>query len=158
MNALRVFLVAIAAVFQLAVGGCASPAAPDAQAPDASVVLRGWVDAYNSRDPARIVAQYAPDATLWGTTSPVLRANPAAIADYFKDAAARPSATVRIGSGTVREVSPGLFVAAGIYTFGDASLGPAGDRPSRFSFVLQRRDGRWLIVHHHSSAIPVARQ
>jgi len=24
-------------------------------------------------------------------------------------------------------------------------------RPSRFSMLLVRRDGRWLILHHHSS-------
>lgn len=158
MNALRAFLFAIAVALQFAVAGCASAVAAHAQAPDASVLLRGWVDAYNSRNPALIVAQYAPEATLWGTTSPVLRATPGAVADYFKDAAARPSASVRIDSGAVRVMSPDLVIVAGVYTFGDASLGPAGDRPSRFSFVLQRRDGGWLIVNHHSSAMPVARQ
>jgi ketosteroid isomerase-like protein len=28
-----------------------------------------WRAAYDSRDPARITAMYAPDAVLWGTTT-----------------------------------------------------------------------------------------
>src|SRR6266536_298283 len=53
-----------------------------------------WRDAYDSRDPARITALYAPDAVLWGTTSQTIRPNPEAIAEYFKDAGARPNARV----------------------------------------------------------------
>jgi hypothetical protein len=30
--------------------------------------------------------------------------------------------------------------------------------PARFSFVYRNRDGRWLIVDHHSSAIPAPPQ
>jgi hypothetical protein len=50
-----------------------------------------------------------------------------------------------------------LAINTGTYTF----IGPARDaagkpisRPARFSFVYRNRDGRWLIVDHHSSAVP----
>src|SRR6266581_1572828 len=51
-----------------------------------------WVAAYDSRDPSRITSLYDPNAVFWGTTSATIRATPAAIADYFKDAAKRPDA------------------------------------------------------------------
>ena len=45
-----------------------------------------WVAAYNSRDPARITSMYDPEAVFWGTSAKRIAANPAAIAEYFKDA------------------------------------------------------------------------
>ena len=45
----------------------AMPARLRAQAHSAP--LQAWVEAFNSRDPKRIVAIYAPDAVLWGTTA-----------------------------------------------------------------------------------------
>ena len=56
-----------------------------------------WRAAYDSRDPARITAMYAPDAVLWGTTAKIIAANPSAIAEYFKDAGKRPNARVEFG-------------------------------------------------------------
>jgi hypothetical protein len=34
-------------------------------------------------DPDKVVLLYAPDAVLWGTLSPTLRADRAALRDYF---------------------------------------------------------------------------
>jgi hypothetical protein len=31
-------------------------------------------------------------------------------------------------------------------------------RPSRFTMVIVKRDGRWMIVHHHSSPRAESRQ
>lgn len=116
--------------------------------------LQAWVDAFNSRDPKRIVALYAPDAALWGTTAKTLARTPDEIWAYFKDAGERPHIRVRVQQQHVRAVG-GLIVASGAYTFADVQ----GDtwrnaRPARFTFVFRRDGDRWLIVEHHSSRVP----
>lgn len=113
-----------------------------------------WVAAYNSRDPSRITAQYDSEAVLWGTTSASIRATPPTIADYFKDAPKRPDARVAVTDQVVR-VAGEMAVNTGSYTFTDVRDGKNVSTPARFTFVFQYRNGRWLIVSHHSSRVPV---
>jgi uncharacterized protein (TIGR02246 family) len=112
-----------------------------------------WVAAYNSRDPARITAMYDPEAVLWGTTSPTIRTNPAAIAEYFKDAGKRPEARVTVTDQNIRVVGD-MAVNSGTYTFSDTREGKAVSNPSRFTLVFRNRNGRWLVADHHSSRVP----
>ncbi len=112
-----------------------------------------WVAAYNSRDPARIAALYDRDAVLWGTAAPVIRKTPEGIADYFKNAGKRPNARVTIVEENVRVIGDAA-VSSGAYTFSDVVDGKANDRPARYSFVYRYRDGKWMIVDHHSSRMP----
>lgn len=114
---------------------------------------QAWGVAYDSRNPARIVAQYAPDATFWGTTSKSVAATPQAVAEYFKDAAARPNARVRFDSHNVRMLGD-TATDSGQYTFLDQRDGAQIANPARFTLVFHRRDGRWVLVHHHSSRVP----
>jgi uncharacterized protein (TIGR02246 family) len=94
---------------------------------------------------------------FWGTTSPALRDNPAAVRDYFNVLrTVPPDYKGVLGEQRIR-VFGDVAVNTGTYTF----VGPARDaagkpisRPARFSFVYRNRDGRWLIVDHHSSAVP----
>ena len=124
-----------------------------------AAATQSWIDAMGSHDPERVVALYAPDAVLWGTTSPTIRDNPAAIRDYFNLLTRVPPDYKGIlGEQRIR-VYGDVAINTGTYTF----IGPARDaagnalrRPARFSFVYHKRDGRWLIVDHHSSAVPQA--
>ena len=112
-----------------------------------------WVAAYNSRDPSRIAAMYDSEAVLWGTTSTTIRTSPAAIWDYFKDAAKRPDARVNVTDQNIRVVGE-MAVNSGTYTFADVREGKAVSSPARFTFVFRNRSGRWLIADHHSSRVP----
>src|SRR5438045_8190809 len=77
----RLFLVLAA----LLLAACASaPGAPGNPA-DVIAAAEAWGTAFNSRDPARINAMYAPDTTFWGTTMKSIATTPAGVADYFKD-------------------------------------------------------------------------
>jgi uncharacterized protein (TIGR02246 family) len=122
---------------------------------DIDAATQAWVNAYNSRDPKQIVALYAPDAVFWGTGSPVLRDTPAAIADYFSGEPSRPNGRVELGAHRVR-VWGDVAASTGSYTFTDVRNGETIRRPARFSFVYHRVNGRWMIVDHHSSAVPAA--
>jgi uncharacterized protein (TIGR02246 family) len=112
-----------------------------------------WAAAFNSRDPARITAAYDPEAVLWGTISKEIRTNPAAIADYFKDAGKRPNGRVSIGEQNIR-VYGDIAVNSGYYTFSDLRDGNNIEVPARFSMVYKNRNGKWMIVDHHSSRVP----
>ena len=112
-----------------------------------------WRTAYDSREPARITAMYAPDAVLWGTTAKTVAANPTTIGEYFKDAGKRPNARVTFGEQHIR-VYGDVGVNTGYYTFSDVRDGQATSTPARFTIVFQNRDGKWLIVGHHSSRVP----
>ena len=112
-----------------------------------------WRAAYDSRDPSRITGMYDSDAVLWGTSSKTVAANPAAIAEYFKDAGKRPNARVTFGEQHLR-VYADVAVNTGHYTFSDVRDGKEISTPARFTIVFRNRDGKWLIVAHHSSRVP----
>jgi hypothetical protein len=96
---------------------------------------------------------YDSDAVLWGTTSKTVAPNPPAIAVYFKDAGKRPNARVTFGEQHLR-VYGDVAVNTGYYTFSDVRDGKEISVPARFTIVSRNRDGKWLIVAHHSSRVP----
>jgi uncharacterized protein (TIGR02246 family) len=149
------------AMLVVAAAGAAAPAmaqtAPTAAtqpAADTALPLQAWVDAFNSRDPKRIVALYAPDAVLWGTTAKTLARTPDEIWSYFRDAGQRPQIRVTVQQVHARSVA-GLILVSGAYTFADVQGDVwTNERRARFSFVFRRDGDRWLIVEHHSSRVP----
>jgi uncharacterized protein (TIGR02246 family) len=118
-----------------------------------TAVTAAWRAAYDSRDPARITAMYAPDAALWGTTAKTVAADPSAIAEYFKNAPKSPNARVTFGEQYVR-VYGDVAVNTGYYTFTNVRDGKPVSTPARFTLVFRNIDGKWIIVAHHSSRIP----
>ena len=69
----------------------ASQRAPLAAGDGVGGAVQAWVEAFNSRDPKRIVTLYAPDAVFWGTTAKTIATTPESIWAYFKDAGQRPT-------------------------------------------------------------------
>jgi len=140
----------------LAMAGCASTADMDTS-DNATAGIRAateaWRAAYDSRDAGRITAMYEKSAVLWGTTSKTIAASPEAIADYFKDAALRPNARVVFTEQNVRVLGDVAF-DSGLYTFKDIRDGREISNPARYSMVFQRKQGNWMLVHHHSSRLP----
>jgi uncharacterized protein (TIGR02246 family) len=133
--------------------GCLSPGIA-ATEDDVAAATQAWAAAYDGRDPAQVLALYAPDAVLWGTVSPILRDTPALIRDYFKSMPERPHARVTIGEHRVR-VFGNIAINTGYYTFTNVRAdGTTETNPSRFSFTYRLRDGKWWIVDHHSSRVP----
>ena len=112
-----------------------------------------WVTAYNSRDPARITALYDPEAVFWGTTAKTVSANPASIAEYFKNAPKNPNARVSLGEQHIR-VYGDVAVNTGYYTFSNIRDGKPVANAARYTFVYQNQGGKWMIIDHHSSRVP----
>ena len=147
---MRQLFVLVAALALAAV----SPVALADPAEDVAAATQAWVDGMNHHDVAAVLALYDPQAVLWGTRSPTLRDNPTAVRDYFKILdTVPPSYKVVVDQQRIR-VYGDVAINTGAYTFSEMRDDKPLVRPARFSFVFRKRDGRWLIVDHHSSAVP----
>lgn len=108
-----------------------------------------WNNSLQTGKPAEVVKNYATDAVLLPTVSNKPRTNHALIEDYFvMFLQKRPSGvindrTIRIGCNVASDV--------GIYTF---TLNGTDKVQARYSYNYEYINGKWLITHHHSSAMP----
>jgi uncharacterized protein (TIGR02246 family) len=115
-----------------------------------------WAQALGMDEPDKVLPLYADDAVLWGTLSPALRADRAALQDYFVTAfKVLPGLKVSFGEQRIR-VYGSTAVNSGYYTFSYTKDGEAKSLPARYSFTYVKQGDRWLIVDHHSSAMPPA--
>lgn len=130
----------------------AAPAFADDRSDVEAATMR-WIDAFNRKSQADIVALYADDAVFFGTASPVLRDQPALVREYFRDLPALGDATILLEEHRVQMFGD-IAVSTGFYTRLSRQEGTTQRNPARFTFVYQKRGGRWVIVTHHSSALP----
>ena len=101
-------------------------------------------------------AALSNDAVLWGTLSPMVRADRAALRDYFVTAfRVLPGLKVTFGDQLIR-VYGNAAINTGYYTFFYSKDGEVKTLPARYSFTYIKNGERWLIVDHHSSAMPAA--
>ena len=113
-----------------------------------------WAQALGEDDPEKVLPLYADDAVLWGTLSPTVRADRASLRDYFVTAfKVLPGLKVKFGDQLIR-VYGDAAVNTGYYTFSYTKDGEDRTFPARYSFTYVRNGDRWLIVDHHSSAMP----
>src|SRR4029077_37861 len=75
-----------------------SPSAAAEPKDEVAAATAAWAQALGEDDPDKVLPLYASDAVLWGTLSPKLRSDPAALRDYFVGAfKALPSLKVTFG-------------------------------------------------------------
>jgi uncharacterized protein (TIGR02246 family) len=151
MNGILVILLAL---LLLSCPTVASAAPSD----DVAAATTAWIDAMNSRDPEKVTSLYDSEAVLWGTVSPVLRDTPATIRDYFKGLPTMPAEFKAVVNEQRIRVYGDIAVNTGADTFTSVREGKPTTTPARFSFVYRNKGGRWLIVDHHSSAMPAPPQ
>jgi uncharacterized protein (TIGR02246 family) len=123
---------------------------------EAEAALKAWADAYAARDGEKSVALYAEDARLWGTEAAKQSVGRDAIRAYFDAGKALKARVVEFGDHACR-MADNAAICSGNYTFERTpNEGEAKKAPARFSMVLAKRNGRWLILDHHSSLLPAA--
>ena len=123
---------------------------------EVAAVGSAWGKALDEDDPDKVLPLYADDAVLWGTLSPTVRADRAALRDYFVAAfKVLPALKVTFGDQLIR-VYDNTAVNTGYYTFSYVQNGETKTLPARYSFTYVKSSDRWLIVDHHSSAMPPA--
>src|SRR5689334_7476337 len=140
-------------VLPLLLSGTVAPALAGEKDEVAAAVAK-WEAAFSDDTPDRIVALYESDAVLWGTLSAKRRDDREGIRDYMTAAfKALPDRKVAFGDQLIR-VYGDTAINTGYYTFSFAREGKRKTLPARYSFVYQKRPEGWMIVDHHSSAMP----
>jgi uncharacterized protein (TIGR02246 family) len=113
-----------------------------------------WGRALGENNPDKVLPLYSDDAVLWGTLSPTVRSDGPTLRDYFVTAfKVLPSLKVAFGDQLIR-VYGDTAVNTGYYTFSYVKDGETKSLPARYSFTYVKNGEHWLIVDHHSSAIP----
>jgi len=112
-----------------------------------------WNAALQTLDPKKVAAMYAPSAVLLPTVSNRVRTTPAEIEDYFVQfLELKPYG--KIDESNVRMLAKDTAINSGVYTFKLNKEGQEVYVQARYSFTYKRIDGKWLIIDHHSSAMP----
>jgi hypothetical protein len=120
----------------------------------AAAAVEKWTKVFAENNPDTIMPLYSKDAVLWGTLSPTVRSDPAALKAYFVGAfQALPKATVKFGDQLIR-VYGDTAVNTGYYTFSYTKDGETKSIPARYSFTYVKDGNDCKIVDHHSSAVP----
>jgi uncharacterized protein (TIGR02246 family) len=123
---------------------------------DVAAAAVKWTQVFTDDNPDPIMALYAKDGVLWGTLSPTRRDTPAALREYFVNAfKALPGHAVTFGDQHIR-VYGNTAINTGYYTFSFMRDGKPATLPARYSFTYVKSGDQWLIVDHHSSAVPPA--
>jgi uncharacterized protein (TIGR02246 family) len=139
-------------VFSLSAVSTVRPAAADTTA-DVEATTQQWIAAFNRKDTKAIVSLYANDAVFFGTSSPTLRDNPDMVRDYFKSLPTLGDAVITLGEHRIQLLGR-TAINTGYYTRTSMQNGKEVKNPARFTFVYAKRDGKWVIINHHSSALP----
>lgn len=118
---------------------------------DVAAATTAWIQAIADAD--KVSSLYSDDAVLWGTVSPKIRSGRTSVREYFAGFAKVPGFKVDFGDQLIR-VYGNAAVNSGYYTFSWVKDGETKTLPSRYSFTYMKDGERWLIVDHHSSALP----
>ncbi len=108
-----------------------------------------WNTALQTGEPRNVTALYESNAILLPTISNQVRHNHEEIEDYFIHFLAKGPKGV-INESNIRTFG-NIAINSGVYTF---SFNDGNTVQARFTFVYRRNQERWLIIEHHSSAMP----
>jgi ketosteroid isomerase-like protein len=126
-----------------------------------------WGQALGEDDPEKVLPFYSDDAVLWGTLSPSVRSDRAALRDYFVTAfKVLPGLKVAFGVQLIR-VYGNAAVNTGYYTFSYVKMtrrracprdvDQRSDRSGEPGYVDQRRAGRRNLVRLTITRLPFPR-
>ncbi|BFM17739.1 hypothetical protein R50073_39220 [Maricurvus nonylphenolicus] len=108
-----------------------------------------WNNALQTGNPKNVVALYETNAILLPTVSNQVRHNHAEIEDYFVHFLAK-GPKGEINESNVRTFGD-IAINSGVYTF---TFSDGASVQARFSYMYRWNGQRWMIIEHHSSAMP----
>ncbi|MDN0198215.1 SgcJ/EcaC family oxidoreductase [Streptomyces sp. S.PNR 29] len=115
-----------------------------------------WNAALQTGDPEKVADLYAADAVLLPTVSNNVRTDRAEIVDYFEHFLQNKPYGTKIES-IVNVLDEDSVIDTGVYEFAltDHATGAKSTVKARYTYAWEKqRDGKWLIVNHHSSKMP----
>ena len=121
------------------------------QEADILALFAQWNRSLATCDAAKVDANYARDAVLIPTLSNQIRHTPAERIAYFKEEFLPKKPSGKIDKHYLKCIGD-VAINSGLYTF---TFGDGTKAAARYTFVYQKqRDGKWLIIEHHSSKMP----
>lgn len=113
-----------------------------------------WNKALQTGDSETVTRLYAKDAILQPTVSNKVRTSHDEIKDYF-DHFLKLKPVGVINFREIRRMNENKAVDTGVYTFTlTAADGSKSQVQARYTFLYMKVKGEWLILNHHSSAMP----
>ncbi|WP_030955725.1 SgcJ/EcaC family oxidoreductase [Streptomyces sp. NRRL S-481] len=115
-----------------------------------------WNAALRTGDPNKVADLYAKDAVLLPTVSNNVRTDRAEIVDYFEHFLQNKPVGTKVES-VVNVLDRDTVIDTGVYEFAltDHETGEKSTVKARYTYAYEKqRDGKWLIVNHHSSKMP----
>jgi uncharacterized protein (TIGR02246 family) len=110
--------------------------------------------AWQTRDPDKVTALFAPHAVLLATLSDEPRTTPAGIRDYFvhflekAPVAHIDTSTIKIGCDDAARMGTWTIDVTDPATHAKSAV------HARYTFIYRYSGGRWSIEHLHSSLMP----
>lgn len=113
-----------------------------------------WNSALQTGNPKTVAALYCdPGGVLLPTVSNRVRSSHDGIVDYFTYFL-KSKPVGHIDHSYIRVLGPDTAINSGIYTFTLTKDGKTSKVQARYTYVYEKRHGKWCIMDHHSSAMP----
>jgi hypothetical protein len=105
---------------------------------DVAAATAKWGETLGQDDPDKVLALYATDAVLWGTLSPTIRSDRAALGAYFVTAfKVLPGLKLSFGQQLVR-VYGNTAINTGYYTFAYTKDGETKDPSCSIQYCVRK--------------------
>ncbi|NJM10519.1 MAG: SgcJ/EcaC family oxidoreductase [Synechococcaceae cyanobacterium SM1_2_3] len=111
-----------------------------------------WNTSLQTGNPDEVLKNYADDAILLPTISNQVRDNQAERREYFSQFL-KLKPVGRINERNIH-IYGDVAIDSGIYTFRLVKDGAPVEVRARYTFAYRKTGDQWLIVEHHSSAMP----
>ena len=116
-----------------------------------------WIAAQNAESAEQVSLLYDENARLFSTGG---GENPLdgrkAIQAYFAKVFQAGPSSVAVDHDDIVNVYSDIGVETGYYHFNFVdSAGKSQTTRARYTFVFQKKASAWMIVHHHSSRVPI---
>ena len=137
----------------------AKPAKAAKAAEPAKAKIAGLFDTWNAAletgDAEKVADLYASDAVLLPTVSNKVRTDHAGIVDYFEHFLENKPVGKKVQT-IVNVLDGNSAIDTGVYEFTltNPDTGAKSVVEARYTYEYEKRDGKWLIVNHHSSKMP----
>lgn len=115
-------------------------------------LFQRWNQSLQTGKPEKVAANYANNAVLLATVSNHVLNSPREIREYF-ETFLKMKPYGKINEQNIR-IYCDLAINSGIYTFNLTNHNQVNQVKARYTFVYRKIGDNWLIVEHHSSAIP----
>lgn len=132
----------------------AAPESVKAGVSDVDSALMEWKEAVEGGDAEAIVRLYDKKAIMISTFVQQPITSREVLLAYYKKVVANPDVRVEIEEEHPRKFG-NMAVNTGRYVLSYTQEGEEVVVPARYSFVYQLQGKKWVIVDHHSSAVPL---